>query len=299
MSATGKQRIDLGATDQTFVELDDAFILVLPRHSDSGSEHHLSVYSLTPSASSHPLCFLELPPVTLSQGERLVDHIVGTSRHPAAPEGHFQVDPSMSMVVVAHYIESEETWPTPNPYRITQLLIPCATLLNQIRLVVDLDPASFGPPVLVPWQGWGLHGSLRLLMPVYPHPDELGYSISMVPYGSRMPLVTFDDPGYTRASVYVFDINPLTARHARLALAAQSESGARTTATAIVEDVEAALPGVVDPDIKGIPFVVYRFELPPQRPDWPMIRAVRMSMTGFTVTYGNGGPEVNDESWTV
>ncbi|PIL34947.1 hypothetical protein GSI_02734 [Ganoderma sinense ZZ0214-1] len=290
--------IDLGATDQTFVELDDAFILVLPRHSDSGSEPHLRVYSLSPSASSHPLCFLQLPPLILSPGDRVVARCVGTSRQPPIPEGHFQADPSMSMIVISHSIESEAT--RPSPCRISKLLIPCTALLNQIRLVVDSDPASLGPPVLVPWQDWGPSASLRLLVPVHPHPDDFGNSIAMVPYGSRLPIVAFDDPvGHARASVYVIDINPLTARHARLALAAQSESGARTTATAIVEDVEAALPGVVDPEIKGIPFVVYRFELPPLRPNWPMIRAVRMSMTGFTVTYGNDGPELNDESWTV
>ena len=48
---------------------------------------------------------------------------------------------------------------------------------------------------------------------------------------------------------------------------------------AIVEDVEAALPGVVDPECSTIPYVVYRFDVPERLE----IRSVVMSMTGFTV----------------
>ena len=54
-------------------------------------------------------------------------------------------------------------------------------------------------------------------------------------------------------------------------------------ATAIVEDIGAALSGVIDPECSAIPYVVYRFQLPYMPWEFPIV-AVRMSMTGFTVT---------------
>lgn len=88
-----------------------------------------------------------------------------------------------------------------------------------------------------------------------------------------MPVVGIDG---LHASVYMFAVSPLAARHAR---ARRDDS-----ATAIVDDVEAVLPGVVDLGCAAIPYVVYRFRLP--RPPWEhdVIRRVRMSLTEFTVT---------------
>ncbi|PIL34968.1 hypothetical protein GSI_02755 [Ganoderma sinense ZZ0214-1] len=212
-----------------------------------------------------------------------------TSRHPPVPEGHFHDDPSMSTVVLTHHIDTES--PThPTRSRVSHLLIPCAALRAQIRVIFDSDskPDPLAPPRLVPWRDWGPHASLRLMLPVHPHPNHISKYVSLVPYGSRMPVVTFDDAGCTRASVYVFDINPLVARHSKHILTqVQSGSGNMTTTTAIVEDVEAALPGVVDPENSAIPFVMYRFGIPLPAmvgSTWRVIEAVRMSMTGFTVT---------------
>ncbi|PIL34952.1 hypothetical protein GSI_02739 [Ganoderma sinense ZZ0214-1] len=298
------QRIDLGAREQRFVLLDDTYVLVLPQHHDSGahsdSEPHLTVFRLSPSSPSSPICVFQLPSVTLRPGEIIAGRSMCTSRHPPVPEGHFHDDPSMSMVVLMHYINIE-TQSHPIRCRVSHLLIPCAALLAQIRAVFDSNPDPLAPPRLVPWRDWGPHRSLRLVLPVHPHPDHISDYLSLIPYGSRMPVVTFDDPGCTRASVYVFDINPLVVRHALHTLASQSESGESTTATAIVEDVEAVLPGVVDPENSAIPFVVYRFGIPlpaVERPTWRVIQAVRMSMTGFTVTFGLGLRET-DHTWTV
>ena len=90
------------------------------------------------------------------------------------------------------------------------------------------------------------------------------------------------------------DVNPHVARHGRHILATARErdswpatsQGAPSRTTGIVEDIEAVLPGVVDPECSGIPYVVYRFELPYGPAGWRgghMIGAVIMDMTGFTV----------------
>ena len=122
-----------------------------------------------------------------------------------------------------------------------------------------------------------------------------------------MPVVLPDDPSN---SVYVFEVNPLSARHARAQHDTLSES------TAVVEDVEAVLPGVVDPECAAIPYVVYRFALPRSERS---ISKVQMSMTGFVVTvsssrslllicylpvdvclqYGGFGINNAEETWTV
>ncbi|PIL34980.1 hypothetical protein GSI_02767 [Ganoderma sinense ZZ0214-1] len=148
---------------------------------------------------------------------------------------------------------------------------------------------------------WGALASLRLWVPVHPHERHISDCVSLVPCGSRMPIVMFDDAGCTRASVYVFDINPFVARQTPQILAAQPDSGPGAIATAIVEDVDAALPGIVDPECSASPFVVYRFGIPLPEVEhyaWRMIQAVRMSMTGFTVTFGDG-PLETDHTWTV
>ena len=295
------QRIDMGATDTSIVLLDDTYILVLPWHSDadaetdsetdSDSEQYLEVYSLAPSVPNLPLCTLQLPALNLQSRERIRSQYISTSRHSPIPQGHFYADPSASMVIVTHNIKGQTS-----QNRTTRLLIPCTTLLAQIRAVVDSDSDSdsYDPLEPVPWTDWGSRASLRLWVP--PHPPSHDQT-ALLPYGSRMPIVAFDYAGCTRVSVYVFDINPLVARHCeQLALAthdhdqSESESGegpGSATATAVVADVEAALPGVVDAECAAIPFAVYRFGLPSSPPERPAVRgiqAVRMSMTGFTVT---------------
>ena len=108
----------------------------------------------------------------------------------------------------------------------------------------------------------------------------------MVPFGSRMPFVAPASTIRVHSSVYVFDLNPHAARHARQLLCSPgrsrcdgSESEMTATAGAIVEDVEVALPGVVDPECSAIAYVVYRFDLP----DELRMRAVVLSMSGFMV----------------
>ena len=271
------------------VLLDDAYILALSRNYGSDVEPHLIVYDLSPSIPDHPLCAVQLPNLTLNSGERILDRGMSTSHHPRIPEGHFRTDPSMSMVVLRHYIEGPE-----RQERASYLLIPRAALLTQIRKLVGSAHASpHEPPTLIPWTDWGPRACLRLRAP----PRRRFDPIFLVPYGSQMPMLVFDDPERTRASVYVLDINPLSARHAlhtaRTAQQSASPSGSEDmlTPTAVVVDVETALPGIVDPGCAAIPFVVYRFPLPLPPPDGPArwasasrICAVRMSMTGFTVT---------------
>nr|VWP01628.1 N/A [Ganoderma boninense] len=300
-------RIDLGATHHNFVLLDDTYILALPAESDpdSDSEPPLLVFSLAPPsqspATTRPLCCLQLPAVSLNPGERVVDREMRTSRHPPTPNGHFHDDPSVSMVVLTYDLAMDgSAWPARS--RTSYLLIPCAALLAHLRLVsvVGASPDP-DPPAPVPWEAWGPLMSLRLWAAVHPHADHFPGSIALVPYGSRMPVVVFEGPDCTRASVCVFETNPLVVRHARAIARSNSdlnsEAGSggilesRTRATvgsAIVEDVEAALPGVVDPECSAIPFVVYRFGIPLDMEEEQhasrMIQAVRMSMTGFTVT---------------
>ena len=88
----------------------------------------------------------------------------------------------------------------------------------------------------------------------------------------------------------MFDVNPLAARRAQHLLAARREqSELDHEEMAIVGDVEDVLPGVVDPECSAIPYVVYRFKLPyadcstDSSVGGRTIRAVEMSLTGFTV----------------
>ena len=275
------------------VLLDDAYILALSRNYGSDVEPHLIVYDFSPSIHNHPLCAVQLPTLTLNPGERILDRGMSTSHHPPIPEGHFRADPSMSMVVLRHYIEGPD-----REEHASYLLIPRAALLTQIRKLVGSAHASpHEPPTLIPWTNWGPHACLRLRAP----PRRRFNPIYLVPYGSQMPMLVFDDAEHTSASVYVFDINPLVARHAlHTARTAQQsaslgESGdllmATAAATAVVADIETALPGIVDAECAAIPFVAYRFPLPLPPSEGPArwasasrICAVRMSMTGFTVT---------------
>ncbi|KAM5541126.1 hypothetical protein V8D89_005055 [Ganoderma adspersum] len=166
-------------------------------------------------------------------------------------------------------------------------------------------------PPCVPWAGWGPRGCLRLRLrsPLF---HVLFYDSVPTPFGSRMPVVMSDGREDESASVYVFDVNPLVARStggSRVDAAwgrgrASDDSEGATVAdtdapvtvprpagagavTAVVEDIEEVLPGVVDPECAAIPYVAYCFPLAyPSRagpPDEPKINRVAMSMTGFTI----------------
>lgn len=200
-------------------------------------------------------------------------HEIYSSRRPPPSEGHFRADPAHWMIVLAlnYSLHDRRTIVK------SHLLIPHATLSAQIRAAetrrrdskeLALDVA----PVLVPWQDWGPHGCLRLRLRCAP----IGGFLRLVPYGSRMPFALFAPPTLENRSVFVFDVNPLVARHARQSISTRRDGSMATT---IVEDVEEVLPGIVDPECSTIPYVVYRFDLP----DELQMRSVVMSMTGFMV----------------
>ena len=184
------------------------------------------------------------------------------------------------------------------------------------------EPPTQTPPcvtaVCVPWADWGPRGCLRLRLqsPLF---HVLFHESVPTPFGSRMPVVMSDGPEDESASVYVFDVNPLVARSmkaggSRVDSAAcgrggvsddsegatvadadapataevpQPGTGAGVTDSAVVEDIEEVLPGVVDPECAAIPYIVYRFPLayPTHAgpPDERKINRVAMSMTGFTI----------------
>ena len=277
------QRIDFGTAPVNVVPWGDAHVLVQP--TDSESPRRLDIYSLTPSSPNRPLRALQLPEPTLNPGETVVFHPIQTSSDPSPPEGHFHADPSQSMIILSYNIRRSNR----DDYA-SHLLIPYSTLRAQIDSdrataieVESPNPDSDSPPpAVVPWQEWGPQGCLQLR--VRPERGQ-ARQIALIPSGSRMPIVASDGPF---ASVYMFDTNPLAARYALARHAQDGHSGSGpgsegTKASAIVEDVEAALPGVVGPECAEIPYVVHRFRLPYVPWEYP-IRAVRMSMTGFTVT---------------
>ncbi|KAM5541117.1 hypothetical protein V8D89_005046 [Ganoderma adspersum] len=321
------KRLDFGKRTVHFALLDDEHILLSDRR---GPPSYIDIYNISPSTPCRPVCALELPsPIP---GERVPSYHwrFHTSEHATTPGGHFRVDPSSSMVVLT--LISVGTSAERNSISTSYLLIPCTTLSAQILRAAKLehsrgppdrgDPrepepgrspqsdASSAPgpaPVTVPWSDWGPHGCLRLRAQRAP---PCGY-IPAIPFGSQMPLVASEGPDFTRVSVCVFDVNPFTARHARQVLAAcrdhgsehGSESESPRTRTAIVEDVEAVLPGVVDPQCSMIPYVVYRFELPfgpSEEPYGHAVQSVEMNMTGFTVNLvGSVRFEETLQTWTV
>ena len=307
-----------------FALLDDEHILVSPRR---GLPSHLDIYNIsgTPSTPCRPVCTLELPAQKLSERVSSFHWHLHTSEHAATPGGHFRVDPSSSIVVltfVSMGASAEDASST------SYLLIPCTTLSAQIlRAGAKLEhsqrpldrsgprepepepgpspqsdastSSAPGPaPMTVPWSDWGPPGCLRLRAQRAP-PRGRDY-IPVVPFGSQMPLVAFEGPDFRRVSVYVFDVNRFAARHARQVLAAHrdgtgsehgSDSESRSLRMAIVGEVEAVLPGVVDPECSTIPYVAYRFELPygpVEEPYGHEIQSVEMNMTGFTVRLVSG-----------
>ncbi|KAI1789999.1 hypothetical protein LXA43DRAFT_1019001 [Ganoderma leucocontextum] len=282
-------RIELGTQPEHVVPLGNSYLLVTPQD----PKPYLNIYSVSPSIPNRPICTLQLP--ALNPGQRWMSCEMPISQRPSTLEGHFRADRSLSMVVLTHDIHGPE-----GPWA-SHLLIPCAALLTQIHSAVsqqagsaDLRGPPEGSPVLVPWKDWGPRGCLRLRL--RRNPQQIHHLIRMIPFGSRMPIVEFHDPRFRSSSVYVFDINPLAARHVLAARGHESET------TAIVEDVEATLPGVVDPDCSAIPYVVYRFMLPDAprgRPYGHPVWSVEMSMTGFAIVFGGVSIEDSLQTWTV
>lgn len=251
-----------------FTPLDDLYLVV----SFINSARYLYIHDLRtsePTSDPRPLCTLELPGG--KPGKFFMRHMVSTSDYATHSGGHFRVDPSSSMVIVTVL-----TLDNYGRVYTSYLLIPYTTLSARIRTAELSRPADLGGAreSPLPWDDWGPRGCL--LLRVQP---ELTH-IRAVPFGSRMPLVAFEGPDVQRPSVYVFDVNPLAARRARLR--AHDDE-----ATAIVEDIETVFPGVVDPECAAIPYIVYRFELPLEAFDRHAIRSVEMHTTGFTVTVSN------------
>ncbi|PIL34981.1 hypothetical protein GSI_02768 [Ganoderma sinense ZZ0214-1] len=267
-------RIEFGTQPVEVLSWDDTYLLVIPV--DFDASQRLDIYSIAQSVPSLPLRTLQLPDFNLNHGESVVLHKMNSSFYSSAPEGHFRADPSQCMVVLMHHVRGESG----DEYA-SHLLIPYATLRPQIDAMcnsMDSD-SNCNPPLSlasVPWQDWGANGCLRLRVPHSIH------HIRLIPSGSRIPIVAYEGPF---ESVYMIDLNPLAARHSHGQRRADSDLGyTEGKATAVVDDVDAALPGVVDPECSAIPYVVYRFQLPYMPWEHP-IRAVRTSMTGFTVTY--------------
>ena len=259
------QQIDFGTRPIDVVPWGDSHLLVLP--TDFKSPWQLYIYSLSSTTPNLPLQILQLPEPVLNPGELVMLHRMTSSLHSPTPEGHFHSDPSTSIVLLTYNIMFDD--PGSRGYA-CHLIIPCETLRGRIDAAIDGTHSHSSQPLApVPWEDWGPRGCLQLRLPPI---REYSSHISLVPSGSRMPVVLPDDPSN---SVYVFEVNPLSARHARAQHDNLSES------TAIVEDVEAVLPGVVDPECAAIPYVVYRFALPRSERS---ISKVQMSMTGFVAT---------------
>ncbi|KAM5541121.1 hypothetical protein V8D89_005050 [Ganoderma adspersum] len=288
-------RIDVGAWPAHVIPLDHPYLLVLP---NVKPYPEFSIYTFATSAPNSLVCTLQLP--ELHPAQHISWHDICTSRRPPPSAGHFRADPAHWMIAFALYTGLGR-------HRLTShLLIPRATLAAQIRAAEarqrERDAGGGVSESSVPWQDWGPRGCLRLRLLRTPFSGIL----RLVPFGSRMPFVVFELPTVESRSVYVFDLNPLAARHARQSLSSPSPSrgdgsgpagaGAGAGAGEIVEDVEAALPGVVDPECSAIPYVVYRFDLP----DRLGIRSVVMNMTGFMVVLSDD-PEAEkaSQTWTV
>ena len=273
------QRLDVGRWPVHVIPLDHPYLLVLPKLNPSS---HFRIHTFAPSALSNHICTLQLPEPDPAH-HVLVRHI-SIGRRPPPSEGCFHTDPEHWIVTLTfHYVQ-------PDRQRFaSHLLIPRAPLAAQIRAAearqrdgLGEDVASRAESLSVPWKDWGPRGCLRL--PRCGTPFRGG--VRLVPFGSRMPFVAPASTIRVHSSVYVFDLNPLAARHAHQLLSSPgqsqcdgSESEATATARAIVKDVEATLPGVVDPECSAIPYVVYRFDLP----DELRMRAVVLSMSGFMV----------------
>ena len=280
------QRVDLGTWPVHVALLGDSYLVVTPHgigHSET-SRCNLSIYGISPSIDISHLCILQRPDDTyLDHGEHIVSFKMVASQSSSTPGGHFRADPSQSMVFLTYEGRVGLNGSAFTDY----FLIPHVTILSQVHAAisrrgdVQVGDQPDAPPVLVRWEDWGARECLRLRLQGR-RPSFVHRVPRVIPFGSRMPLLVYHDRNFQKATLYVFDINPLAARYAR-AVAAQGEA---TQATAVVEDVEQTLPGVVDPQCSAIPYVVYRFPLPPPSPErghWNAVWSIEMTMTGFAL----------------
>ena len=281
--------MDVGTPLVHVVPLHHPYLLLVPKAFEGYP--HLDIYDFSPSEISNRLiCTLHLPSESIDPDERVVWHEIHTGDRPYTFQGHFHADLSLSLVALSFYIRG------PQGEHESHYLIPRATFVAQIRGAVESRQTvadSHGKPeatsVSIPWSDWGPQGCLRLRL-------SSGVSRShralLIPFGARMPLVVFDGSDSKSASVFIFDVGSLSARHRRQVLAAHRDGsslelnpGSEST-SGIVANIEDVLPGVVDPDCSSIPYVAYRFELPYDPAEWQfghMVRSVVMSMTGFAV----------------
>ncbi|KAM5541125.1 hypothetical protein V8D89_005054 [Ganoderma adspersum] len=274
-------RLDIGTQSVEVIPLDYPYLLLVSRQPQE--DPYFNIYSFSPSEiPSRHVCKLRLPEEDLRSDERIEWHTIDTGDQPQSSEGHFHADLSHSMVVLQFFIAGLED------ARETHYLIPRATFLAQIHhaescQTLPMDANGVRP---VPWADWGLNGCLRLRL----RSQDAGRHTLGMPFGSRLPLLINDESDFRSAEVYVFDINPHVARHQRQVLAAReydSLQSRETGTTAIIEDIEAVLPGVV----------------PCEPVEWQYadtIGAVIMNMTGFTVNMaGVSEYEKTEQTWTV
>ncbi|KAM5542833.1 hypothetical protein V8D89_003497 [Ganoderma adspersum] len=274
-------RIDVGSWPVHVIPLDHPYLLVLP---DVKPYPDFRIYTFATSAPRSHICMLQLP--DLDPTQHILWHHICTSRRPPPSEGSFRANPAHWMIAFALRSNLGRQRFT------TYLLIPRATLSAQIRAAEARDVVS---ELSVPWQDWGSRGCLRLRLRRTPFRCIL----RLVPFGSRMPFVAFEPSSFQSGSVYVFDLNPLAARRERQAVLSSHWQcgglGSECRTTAVVEDVEEALPGVVDPECSAIPYVVYRFDLA----DVLGITAVVMGMTGFMVLSYETETDKALQTWTA
>ncbi|KAM5536874.1 hypothetical protein V8D89_009421 [Ganoderma adspersum] len=265
------KRIDVGRSLANFAPLECLYVLVTPTYFTPS----VDIYSLSWSALNHRICALN---------EFHTSCQISAGACPATSEGHFSADPSLSMVpsVTLHTGDMQCEYASAAEHREPE------------------ENTGEWEAVRIPWADWGPCGCLRLRLQL-PHRTS---HVSLLPCGSHTPVVAFRGSDFKTDSIFVFDMNPLAARHAKQVLALRHDQS-KPEETAIVEDVEAILPGVVDPECSAIPYVVYRFKLPyvSCSTDWSAggqtIRAVEMSMTRFTVKFDSVSVEESLQSWTV
>ena len=285
------QSIDVGERPVHVVPLDGPY---LPMIIADRNPQSLGIFSFSPSIPGPRICTLQLP--DLRPGERLGWCDLVVSQLPPKSEGHFHADPEHRMIALTRRILG------PDCNYTSVLLIPYAALCAQMNAAISAqgvralsDSGALPPVPIVPWRDWGPPACLHLRLEVRPAGQRTPAMITMLPFGSRMPLVVSTNTYPIRASICVVDINPLAARYAnsilrrrRTARDSADESPGSPMAIVAPEDMERVLPGVtVDPECSVIPHIIYRLELPvspTERPLGHTIRRVQMNMTGFTVT---------------
>ncbi|PIL34938.1 hypothetical protein GSI_02725 [Ganoderma sinense ZZ0214-1] len=299
-------QIDVGLQLVHVVPLgpDCPYFLVVPRAPAAG--FHLTIYNFSPSSTPGGpiLCTLQLPP--LNPGERIAWHDIHSGDRPLhTSEGHFHADLSLSLIALTLGIMSADAEHEHEHEHQAHLLIPRTTLLTHARAAdsVSRQSADASPgklePRRVPWAEWGPRGCLRLRQ--RPPAGLAARRVMLIPFGARMPLVVFDsdERGLDASSVwvYVFDLNPFLPRRRRVP---EGTSGTGPGTTGIIEDIEAVLPGVVDPACSSIRYRAYRFRVGlPAVPIGNSVRSVVMGMTGFTMKLSGVSYEEAVQTWSV